>query len=197
MAADDRRTVAALNARAREDHIQAGLVDPGRSVGLAAGTSASVGDLVITRRNDRRLTAGQTGWMRNGDRWTVTAINSDGSVAVRRAGHSRGATVVLPSAYAAERLDLGYAVTGHGAQGVAVETAHVIATGRTAREGLYVGLTRGREANHVYVVTDTDQADADTLRPERATAAEVLARAVQTSGAESSAHQAQRTEEER
>jgi ATP-dependent exoDNAse (exonuclease V) alpha subunit len=149
LVADDRRTVAALNARAREDRIRTGVVDPGRSIGLAEGTSASVGDLVITRRNDRRLTAGKTGWVRNGDRWTVTAIHDDGSVAARRAGYTRGATVVLPTAYAAERLDLGYAVTGHGAQGVTVETAHVIATSRTARENLYVALTRGREANRL------------------------------------------------
>jgi hypothetical protein len=103
---------------------------------------------------------------------------------------------VLPAAYAAERLDLGYAITGHGAQGVTVETAHVIATSRTTRENLYVALTRGRESNHVYVVTDTEQTDADTLRPERATAAEVLTQALRTSGAEASAHQAQQAEEE-
>jgi ATP-dependent exoDNAse (exonuclease V) alpha subunit len=89
LVADDRRTVAALNARAREDRIQAGVVDPGRGVALAEGTSASVGDLVITRHNDRRLIAGKTGRVRNGDGWTVTAIHADGSVEVRRAGPIR------------------------------------------------------------------------------------------------------------
>jgi hypothetical protein len=195
LVADDRRTVAALNARAREDRIHADLVDTGRSVALAEGASAAVGDLVITRRNDRRLTAGKTGWVRNGDRWTVTAIHRDGSVAVQQACHSRGATVVPPVCYAAESLDLGYAVTAFRAQGVAVDTARVIATSGTSRENLYVALTRGREANHVYVATDAERAEVDALRPEPVTAAEVLAQALRTSGAELSAHQAQQSEE--
>jgi hypothetical protein len=185
-----------LGARAREDRIRAGVVDPSRSVGLAEGTWASVCDLVITRRNDRRLIAGKAGWVRNGDRWTVLAVHDDGSVAVRRAGHQRGAAVVLPAAYVAERLDLGYAVTSHRAQGLAVDTAHVIAGAATARENLYVALTRGREANHVYVATDSEPVEVDTFRPERVTGAEALSRALRTSGAELSAHQAERVEEE-
>ncbi|MDR2567458.1 MAG: hypothetical protein LBC97_15640 [Bifidobacteriaceae bacterium] len=51
LAADDRRAVAVPNDRAREDRIQAGAADPGRSAGPAEGVSASVGDVVITRRN--------------------------------------------------------------------------------------------------------------------------------------------------
>jgi hypothetical protein len=76
-----------------------------------------------------------------------------------------------------------------------VDTAHVIATSGTARENLYVALTRGRDANHVYVATDGEHADADQLRPERANAAEVLAQALRTSGAEHSAHQTEQAEE--
>jgi ATP-dependent exoDNAse (exonuclease V) alpha subunit len=139
--ADDRATVAALNSRAREDRIQAGAVDSGRSVGLAEDTQALAGDLVTTRPGDRRLIAGKTGWVRNGDRWTVLAVHDDGSVAVQRAGHRRGATVALPAEYVAERLNLGYAVTAYRAQGVTVDTAHVIVTGQTARENLYAALT--------------------------------------------------------
>ncbi len=33
-----------------------------------------VGDVVITRRNDRRLGVSGTDWVKNGDRWTVTAV---------------------------------------------------------------------------------------------------------------------------
>jgi hypothetical protein len=77
-----------------------------------------------------------------------------------------------------------------------VDTAHVIATSRTTRENLYVALTRGREANHVYVATDTESAEVDALRTERVTAAEVLAHALRASGSELSAHQAQQAENE-
>jgi hypothetical protein len=63
--------------------------------------------LVITRRNDRRLIAGRVGWVRNGDRWTITRVHPDGAVTIRRAGYNTGGTITLPAAYAAEHLDLG------------------------------------------------------------------------------------------
>ena len=63
--------------------------------------------MVITRRNDRRLVAGRTGWVRNGDRWTVVKIHGDGAVTIRRAGQFNKATVTLPASYVAEHLDLG------------------------------------------------------------------------------------------
>ena len=193
--ADDRATVADLNSRAREDRIRSGHVDPSRSVRLAEGTRASVGDLVITRHNDRRLVAGSTGWVRNGDRWVVTQVGDDGSVTIRRSGCQRGAAVILPAAYVSEHLDLGYGITAQRAQGVTTDTAHVIVSASTCRETLYVAMTRGRHANTAYVATDRDT---DRLRPERpADARAVLAQVLQTIGAELSAHQAQQQEHER
>ncbi len=62
-------------------------------------------------------------------------------------------TVVLPPDYVAEYVDLGYATTAHRAQGVTVDTAHVLAAPGMPREALYVAMTRGRDANHVYVTT--------------------------------------------
>jgi conjugative relaxase-like TrwC/TraI family protein len=53
MLAPTRELVSRLNQRA-QDHRLAG-VTPGRQVDLADGNAASVGDLIITRRNDRRL----------------------------------------------------------------------------------------------------------------------------------------------
>ena len=192
--ADDRATVAELNRQARHDRILAGVVDPTIEAHLAEGTRASVGDVVVTRRNDRRIVAGSTGWVRNGDRWTVTAINTDGSAIVRRAGYSRGASTVLPAAYVAEAVDLGYAITAHRAQGITVDTSHTVVSTATPRENLYVAMTRGRHANTAYVVTDTATDDTEHLGHEATTAAEVLAHVLRTSGAEPSAHQAKQDE---
>jgi len=37
-------------------------------VGLADGNQASIGDVIITRKNDRRLRLAATDWVKNGDR---------------------------------------------------------------------------------------------------------------------------------
>jgi len=152
--AESHQAVRDLNQRARHERILNEQVDPGREAELSDGNRASRGDTVITRRNHRRLKAGRSGWVRNGDRWTVTRVHADGAVTVRRAEHARGASVVLPADYAAEHLDLGYAVTAHRAQGVTVDTAHTVITASTTRENLYVSMTRGRAANHAYVAVD-------------------------------------------
>lgn len=76
--------VAALNARARAERILDGDTDATREVVLADGARASVGDLVITRQNDRRLRSLRGGWVRNGDRWKVTDVRDDGTLVVRR-----------------------------------------------------------------------------------------------------------------
>ena len=98
-------TVSELNTRARTDRILAGDVALD-GVKLHDGNEASRGDLVITRRNDRRLSLGR-GWVKNGDRWHVTHAHDDGSLTVRRA-HSRWrTTIILPAAYVADQVDLG------------------------------------------------------------------------------------------
>ncbi len=102
--ADSHESVHALNQRARADLILDGTVNALREVELHDDSRAAVGEVVITRRNDRRLRAGR-GWVRNGDRWTVTDVRDDGSLTVRRAG-SRG-VVILPAGYVAEHVDLG------------------------------------------------------------------------------------------
>lgn len=83
----------------------------------------------------------------------VTHIRRDGSFLVKRLGATGGRTV-LPSEYVTENVDLGYAVTVHRAQGVTVDTAHIVATASTTRENLYDSMTRGRESNIVHVALD-------------------------------------------
>ncbi|MCV5390967.1 hypothetical protein OFC62_40235, partial [Escherichia coli] len=80
-----------------------GTVHGSRESELHDGTHAASGDIIITRRNDRRLLAGR-GWVRNGDRWNVVDVRRDGSMLVRRAGSSWGTSVLLPADYVAEHV---------------------------------------------------------------------------------------------
>jgi ATP-dependent exoDNAse (exonuclease V) alpha subunit len=159
--AADGATVAALNHRARTDRVAAGLVDDTTTVRLADGLDAGAGDAVVTRRNDRRLTTTTGGHVRNGTRWTLTSIHADGSADLTAARAGGGATdragderVRVPADYVRRHLELGYATTIHRAQGLTVDHAHLLATEGMTRESLYVGLTRGRHSNHVYVPVD-------------------------------------------
>jgi conjugative relaxase-like TrwC/TraI family protein len=144
-----RDQVTALNARARADRLNHVGHIAGPEVRLADGTAANAGDAIITRRNDRRLGITATDWVKNGDRWTVHAVHDGGALtAVHR---DTGRHVLLPAAYVAEHVALGYAVTIHGAQGTTADTCHTVLTGVEAREQLYVAVSRGRHANHVHV----------------------------------------------
>ena len=88
MIAADTDTVTDLNTRARAHRVRAGQVSAGRRAARATATTAGVGDLVVTRLNDRALTTGR-GWVKNGDDWTVRAVHDDGSLQVTRAGDGR------------------------------------------------------------------------------------------------------------
>ena len=186
MVASDAHTVTDLNDRARATRIRTGDVAP-TGVQLASGSTAGVGDLVVTRRNHRGLTTGAS-WVKNGDQWTVTNVRPDGSLdAARLDGRGRG-RATLPAAYVSRHVDLGYATTAHRAQGRTVDTAHAYVTATTLREPLYVMATRGREANRLYVDTtyDPDAATSHT-DPEERTPADVLRGALAATGDDRSA----------
>ncbi len=55
--------------------------------------------------------------------------------------------------YLFSHCDLAYATTPHAAQGRTVDTGHVLVDGLGDRQGLYVAMSRGREANYAYCVT--------------------------------------------
>ena len=185
-----------LNRRARADRIVANPVGD-IEVNLADGTQASEGDLIITRHNDRRLHTLRGGWVRNGDRWTVTRVHKDGSMQVQRLGVAVGGSVTLPAAYVAEHVDLGYAVTAHRAQGMTVDTSHVVVTGSTTRENFYVSMTRGRDSNIAYVALDKPDEGHAPPEPDEVNAHTVLYGVLQHIGGELSAHQMIVAEQER
>jgi hypothetical protein len=133
-------------------------------VALADGNRASVGDVIITRRNDRRLRLAATDWVKNGDRWTITTVSNNGGLTVR---HTRSRlTVCLPADYVRESTGLGYAITIHVAQGVSADTMHGLATGQESRQQLYTMLTRGRAANHLYLQVVGDGDPHTLIRPD-------------------------------
>lgn len=189
LVADATESVKVLNRRARADRIVGGDPAGAIEVNLADGTQASEGDLVITRRNDRRIRPLRGGWVRNGDRWRVTHVSKDGSVQVKRLGSGHGGTVTLPAGYVAEHVELGYAVTAHRAQGITVDTSHVVVSGGTTRENLYVSMTRGVHSNTVYVALDRPDEGHAPPEPDEVNAQTVLYGVLHHSGAELSAHQ--------
>ncbi|MCC6495551.1 MAG: relaxase domain-containing protein, partial [Propionibacteriaceae bacterium] len=170
MLAPTRAKVAQLNNAARTARLDG--QRPGREVDLSDGNQASVGDTVITRRNNRTLTTGETAWVRNGDRWRITAVHRDGSLDVQHLRNHNQLT--LTADYVTESVELGYATTIHTAQGVTADTCHGLLTGEESRQQAYTMLTRGRHANHAWVqVNDTEThlapVDADLLQPDTAT----------------------------
>lgn len=145
---------AAMGQRARHALLEAGRIDSGPTVTLRDNV-ASVGDHVVTRRNDRTLVTSTGSWVVNGDVWTVAAVHDDGAASLRR--HSDDATITLPPAYLAAHTHLGYATTAHRAQGMTVDVAHALITTGTTHQQLYVAATRGRNANHLWAAIDSDR----------------------------------------
>jgi hypothetical protein len=183
MLAGDATTVHELNARARADRVERGVVDAGVVIGTL---SVGVNDLVVTRENDRRLRT-TVGWVKNGDEWRVVATLEDGALSVERV--RGGESVLLPARYVAQHVELAYASTVHRAQGRTVDTAHAFVSPTTTREVLYVALTRGSEANHLYVDTHYDP-DPDTGHEElnkTPRALDVLTEVLRREGADKSA----------
>jgi AAA domain len=162
MLAPTRELVSRLNQRA-QDHRLAGAA-PGRQVELADGNRASVGDLIITRANDRRLRISATDWVKNGDRWTVLDLTGTGGLTVRQVRNGR--TVTLPAGYVSTATELGYASTVHTAQGVPADTMHGVVTGKESRQQLYTMCTRGRADNHIYVAVVGDGDPHAVLQPD-------------------------------
>jgi hypothetical protein len=131
---------------------------------LADGNRASVGDVIITRSNDRRLRLSATDWVKNGDRWTITCVGKQGELTVR---HKRShLTIRLPADYVHTSTGLGYATTIHTAQGVSADTMHGLLTGQESRQQLYTMLTRGRHANHLYLQVVGDGDPDSIIRPD-------------------------------
>ncbi|WP_454158554.1 MobF family relaxase [Microbacterium lacticum] len=139
---------AELNERIRTGCIERGEVSDAVTTTGSDGLSIGAGDLIQTRKNDSDL------GVANRQQWIAQQVTEDGTVYVREVGSGRKSprTVVLPPEYVAEHAHLSYAATAYGVQGATVSASHTVLTDATSAAGVYVGMTRGREANRLHIV---------------------------------------------
>jgi conjugative relaxase-like TrwC/TraI family protein len=168
---DTKEIADALNRRIHDDTIDSALP----TVGAARGHRIATGDVILSRRNDPTNPvhdatdfAQTADPVRNGQRWTVFAVDPDNQrIAARRL--SDGARVAFTGDYLQEHVTHGYAVTVHSAQGVTAEVTHAVLGEHTSRNLLYVALTRGRESNTAYLYErragETEHEHAAELEP--------------------------------
>lgn len=157
--ANNTETVIRLNQLAQETRIGAKELDPAGPSLRVGETSILVGDHVVTRRNDRTLHTDRGLMVKNRDHWTITSIHRDRSVTLT----GRTGVVQLPAGYVSEHLELGYAQTSHATQGRTVDVGLLLVDSPIDSRGVYTPMTRGREANHAYVVTEDNQCAVDVL----------------------------------
>ncbi|ALG06351.1 MobF family relaxase [Kibdelosporangium phytohabitans] len=152
MISDRADIVRELSVRAQLDRRAWGAAEAS-GVPLHDGTQAGVGDLVVTRLNNRtwQLFGGKD-FVKNGDVWVIAARDKHGQLTVQHVEH--GGTVTLPADYVAESVELGYALTIHRAQGLTVDICRAHLSPSATRELATVALTRGRDSNVAYLETD-------------------------------------------
>ena len=130
---------------------QLGTIGPPQAA-LSDGNHAGVGDLIRARLNTRIDAAGRP--LTNRDILQITAFRGpDAEVRRQRLDGTWTGTFRLPRAYLAASAELAYAGNVHVAQGRTVDTAHLLVTDSLSRQALYVGMTRGRQANTAHVIT--------------------------------------------
>ena len=140
-----------LARRVQDKLIRAGRVQQPQ-LELADGNRAGIGDHVRARENAKTIdAAGQP--LANRDVLRIENL-VHGQVQVRRQTEGGWSDpFLLPERYLAGHGELGYAGNTHVAQGRTTDTAHLLVTGSLNRPSLYVGMTRGRQANAAYVAT--------------------------------------------
>ncbi|HEX5301698.1 MAG TPA: MobF family relaxase [Streptosporangiaceae bacterium] len=132
---------------------QLGTIGPPQAA-LSDGNHAGVGDLVRARLNTHIDADGRP--LTNRDTLQVIAFRGpDAEVRRQRLDRTWTGTFRVPRAYLTASAELAYAGNVHVAQGRTVDTAHLLVTDSLSRQALYVGMTRGRQANTAHVITGT------------------------------------------
>lgn len=147
----DNESVLDLNTRAQNDLLALGVVTESPKPAKLRSNQAHIGDVLLARKNDRRIMDESGSFIKNGTRITIAHIQRDGSVVGTR--NDTNERIVIPRDYLRESTELGYAVTAHRSQGVTVDKAYCAVKEGLSRELLYVGMTRGKHLNQVFVET--------------------------------------------
>ncbi len=135
------------------------------SVQVARDQQVCPGDLILSRHNDATLTVEpgtphrrdeRVDQVRNGNRWRVIGVDTThGRIAAERLTDK--ARVTLEGDYLREHITLGYAGTVASAQGMTIGNSTTpgvcwtILSDRASRAMAYVGITRGRDENHLAI----------------------------------------------
>lgn len=155
-----------------------------RSCELRDGSKAWSGDTIVTRQNEWIETKSGRLRVNNGDLWTVEKVNPNGTMTVRHQGNGKRTT--LPGEYIEQNVHLGYSYTVHRAQGMTVTAGIPIVSASTARNLVYVAMTRGEVINELYVQLE----DGETMD-------EVLSSIAANEGVVKSVHEVMVSEHER
>ncbi|MEE8375617.1 MAG: AAA family ATPase, partial [Acidimicrobiia bacterium] len=141
----ENNTVAELNQLARS-HLAASQHLNGPTL-RTAERNFETGDRILCRKNHDRFD------VLNGDLGTVVSVDPDHRTLTVRLDRDPE-TRELPFWYLDEgHVDYGYALTGHKAQGVTTDRTFTVVAGGTDREWAYVAMSRGSEANTLYLAT--------------------------------------------
>ncbi|MGH9009226.1 MAG: AAA family ATPase, partial [Acidimicrobiia bacterium] len=190
MIAGPNSTRRALNARAR-----ALLKAEGELSGpaiIVAGREFMVGDWVVTRRNDRRLTAdGSKTFVKNGSVGVVAEVDAPAMELV--VDFAREGRIRLPRPYLEGGwVEHGYARTTYGVQGATLDETRYHPGDESRFEEGYVALTRDRRRTRLYIVDghrlagDLDHGGHDP----KPTGLDTIAAALEQRQARSLAHEA-------
>jgi len=139
----------AVNVAVRELRVAAGTVNDTVVTFGMEGVRIGPGDHIVTRRNDTERNVS------NRQSWVVQEVLVDGSM-VAAEGARR---VYLDPSYVTEAVQLGYASTDYGNEGVTTGRSVTSVGPATSAGGLYVGATRGRYDNTLHLVAE-DREDA-------------------------------------
>ncbi len=131
-----------------------------------AGQSFCAGDEVVAMEQDRRLRSKRgrdAGFVHNGERGRVVEVRPGRRPVVVVDFERRGQVEVTEPHLAkwvrpgvVGQLAHGYAVTSNMAQGETYQAGRHLSTDASSREGVYVGLTRGRGDARLYMVRRRD-----------------------------------------
>jgi conjugative relaxase-like TrwC/TraI family protein len=153
-------TVDLLNAGAQQIRRAAGELGTEHTYALPGGRQLTLaeGDFVRVRANDYRSRRGAGPDLLNGYRAVVTGIGEDHSVEITwrvrdagaEGGHRYESATVPVDQVAHGALSLGYAMTVAASQGLTTQVSLLYGHGANAYAA-YPGITRGREANHIWL----------------------------------------------